>query len=91
MSGNRARDTSSCTWFLLQSDERWLLSKLMGTGVAMIEHHYGHLLVPHADRSQRILDAVRSEMDANWTQSRPPMNRPPQRFRVTTPKTSEAL
>jgi integrase len=39
------------TWFLLHSDDRWLLAKLMGTGVDMIELHYGHLIATHANRN----------------------------------------
>lgn len=46
------------TWFLLHSDDRWLLAKLMGTSVDMIEQHYGHLLAPHASRSRHILDQI---------------------------------
>jgi len=46
------------TWFPLESDDRWLLAKLMGTSVDMIERHYGHLIAPHATRSCDILDAV---------------------------------
>lgn len=59
------------TWFLLHSDDRWLLAKLMGTSVDMIEAHYGHLLAPHATRSREILDAIWDgfgrKMDATLT------------------------
>ncbi len=30
----------------------------MGTGVDMIEQHYGHMLAAHANRSRDILDAI---------------------------------
>jgi integrase len=46
------------TSFLVHSDDRWLLAKLMGTGVDMIELHYGHLIAPHASRSRAILDQI---------------------------------
>jgi hypothetical protein len=43
----------------------------MGTGVDMIELHYGHLIAPHANRSRAILDAIWANyLDANWTQTR---------------------
>ena len=69
--GPNALRHTFATWFLLHSDDRWLLAKLMGTGVDMIELHYGHLIAPHANRSRAILDAIWGNyLDANWTQSR---------------------
>jgi integrase len=56
--GPNALRHTFATWFLLHSDDRWLLAKLMGTSVDMIEQHYGHLLAPHATRSRDILDAI---------------------------------
>ena len=56
--GPNALRHTFATWFLLHSDDRWLLAKLMGTSVDMIEQHYGHLLAPHAERSRLILDAI---------------------------------
>ncbi len=68
--GPNALRHTFATWFLLQSDDRWLLAKLMGTGVDMIELHYGHLIAPHANRSRAILDAIwENYLDANWTQT----------------------
>jgi integrase len=46
------------TWFLIESDDRWLLAKMMGTSVQMIEQHYGHLLAVHQNASREILEAV---------------------------------
>ena len=83
------------TWFLLHSDDRWLLAKLMGTGVDMIEQHYGHLLAPHANRSRDILDAIwENYLDANWTQTQnaiptPPLENP--QIRLNQAENSEAL
>jgi hypothetical protein len=54
----RTRFATPSTWFLINSGGRWLLAKLMGTSVDMIEQHYGHLLAPHANRSRDILDAI---------------------------------
>jgi integrase len=69
--GPNALRHTFATWFLLHSDDRWLLAKLMGTGVDMIELHYGHLIAPHANRSRAILDAIwENYLDANWTQQR---------------------
>ena len=59
--GPNALRHTFATWFLLYSDDRWLLAKLMGTSVDMIEQHYGHLLAPHASRSRDILDAIWDE------------------------------
>jgi integrase len=56
--GPNALRHTFATWFLIHSDDRWLLAKLMGTSVDMIEQHYGHLLAPHATRSREILDAI---------------------------------
>jgi integrase len=56
--GPNALRHTFATWFLLHSDDRWLLAKLMGTSVDMIEQHYGHLLAPHATKSRDILDAI---------------------------------
>ena len=68
--GPNALRHTFATWFLLHSDDRWLLAKLMGTGVDMIELHYGHLIAPHANRSRAILDAIwENYLDANWTQT----------------------
>jgi integrase len=59
--GPNALRHTFATWFLLHSDDRWLLAKLMGTSVDMIEQHYGHLLAPHATKSRDILDAIWDE------------------------------
>lgn len=56
--GPNALRHTFATWFLLHSDDRWLLAQLMGTGVDMIEQHYGHMLAAHATRSRDILDAI---------------------------------
>jgi integrase len=56
--GPNALRHTFATWFLLESDDRWLLAKLMGTSVDMIELHYGHLIPAHARRSRSILDAI---------------------------------
>ena len=56
--GPNALRHTFATWFLLHSDDRWLLAKLMGTGVDMIEQHYGHMLAAHANRSRDILDEI---------------------------------
>lgn len=56
--GPNALRHTFATWFLLHSDDRWLLAKLMGTGVDMIEQHYGHMLAAHATRSRDILDEI---------------------------------
>ena len=56
--GPNALRHTFATWFLFHSDDRWLLAKLMGTSVDMIEEHYGHLLASHAARSRDILDAM---------------------------------
>ncbi len=69
--GPNALRHTFATWFLLESDDRWLLAKLMGSSVDMIEAHYGHLLAPHAERSRQILDAIWDgfgrKMDATLT------------------------
>ena len=72
--GPNALRHTFATWFLLHSDDRWLLAKLMGTCVDMIEQHYGHLLAPHATRSRDILDAIWDEFGRNLdaTSRRPP-------------------
>jgi integrase len=83
------------TWFLLHSDDRWLLAKLMGTGVDMIELHYGHLIATHANRSRAILDAIRENyLDANWTQNQIVIPTAPlenRRIPLNHAETSEAL
>ena len=53
--GPNALRHTFATWFLVESDDRWLLAQLMGTNVAMIEQHYGHLVPPHAERARTIL------------------------------------
>jgi hypothetical protein len=64
----------SPTWFLLHSDDRWLLAKLMGTGVDMIELHDGHLIAPHASRSRAILDEVWAGFGRNLDANPEPVN-----------------
>ena len=74
--GPNALRHTFATWFLLHSDDRWLLAKLMGTSIDMVEQHYGHLLAPHATRSRDILDAIWGgfgrKMDATTTDNPPP-------------------
>jgi integrase len=53
--GPNALRHTFATWFLVESDDRWLLAQLMGTSVAMVEQHYGHLVPPHAERARTIL------------------------------------
>jgi hypothetical protein len=43
----------------------------MGTSVDMIEHHYGHLLAPHATRSRDILDAIWDGFGRNHLRPQP--------------------
>jgi len=64
--GPNALRHTFATWFLLHSDDRWLLAKLMGTSVDMIEQHYRHLLAPHASRSR---DIPRPNPGRIWTQT----------------------
>jgi integrase len=79
--GPNALRHTFATWFLLHSDDRWLLAKLMGTSVDMIEQHYGHLLAPHATRSRDILDAAWNgfgrKLDATTAPAHPPHPRIP--------------
>lgn len=74
--GPNALRHTFATWFLLHSDDRWLLAKLMGTSVDMIEQHYGHLLAPHAERSRSLLNEIWGEfgrvLDATRTQPESP-------------------
>jgi integrase len=74
--GPNALRHTFATWFLLHSDDRWLLAKLMGTSVDMIEQHYGHLLAPHAARSRDILDAIWDGFGRNLDATPPPPNPP---------------
>jgi hypothetical protein len=50
----------------------------MGTGIAMIDLHYGHLAVDSHEHAVSLLDALALEraVDAGWTSSRRPVKRP---------------
>jgi hypothetical protein len=50
------------------------LSRFMGTGIAMIDLHYGHLAVHSYQHAVSLLDALALEraVDAGWTPARKP-------------------
>ncbi len=54
------------------------LSRFMGTSIAMIDLHYGHLAVDSYQHAVSLLDALALEraVDAGWT----PARRPPRRL-----------
>jgi hypothetical protein len=93
--GPNALRHTFATWFLLHSDDRWLLAKLMGTSVNMIEAHYGHLLAPHATRSRDILDAIWDgfgrKLDATRESSNGQSPVTPSRLGSTKPQTRSPL
>ena len=64
------------------------LSRFMGTSIAMIDLHYGHLAVDSYQHAVSLLDALALEraVDAGWTSARRPakphgdtVSRPPER------------
>jgi integrase len=93
--GPNALRHTFATWFLLHSDDRWLLAKLMGTSVNMIEAHYGHLLAPRATRSRDILDAIWDgfgrKLDATRESSNGQSPVTPSRLGSTKPQTRSPL
>jgi integrase len=52
------------------------LSRFMGTSIAMIDLHYGHLAVDSHEHAVSLLDALALEraVDAGWTSNRRPVN-----------------
>jgi hypothetical protein len=50
------------------------LSRFMGTSIAMIDLHYGHLAVDSYQHAVSLLDALALEraVDAGWTSARKP-------------------
>jgi hypothetical protein len=52
------------------------LSRFMGTSIAMIDLHYGHLAVDSYQHAVSLLDALALERagDAGWTPARRPAN-----------------
>ena len=62
------------------------LSRFMGTSIAMIDLHYGHLAVDSYQHAVSLLDALALEraVDAGWTPSRRP-RKAAQRHRFPTP------
>jgi integrase len=89
--GPNALRHTFATWFLLHSDDRWLLAKLMGTSVDMIEQHYGHLLPPHATRSRDILDAIWDGFGRNLDATRSAANEPEPPVPLNHARNSKAL
>jgi hypothetical protein len=53
------------------------LSRFMGTSIAMIDLHYGHLAVDSYQHAVSLLDALALEraVDAGWTPARMPAKR----------------
>jgi hypothetical protein len=49
-------------------------SRLMGTSIAMIDYHYGHLARDSREHAVSLLDALAPEraVDAGWTPQRQP-------------------
>ncbi len=62
------------------------LSRFMGTSIAMIDLHYGHLAVDSYEHAVSLLDALALEraVDAGWTSARRPAK--PHRDRVSRPQ-----
>lgn len=58
------------------------LSRFMGTSIAMIDLHYGHLAVDSYQHAVSLLDALALEraVDAGWTSTRRPQRRTTTRF-----------
>jgi hypothetical protein len=54
------------------------LSRFMGTSIAMIDLHYGHLAVDSYQHAVSLLDALAIEraVDAGWTSNRRPVKVP---------------
>jgi hypothetical protein len=52
------------------------LSRFMGTSIAMIDLHYGHLAIDSYQHAVSLLDALALEraVDAGWTPAREPAN-----------------
>src|SRR5205807_786131 len=48
------------------------LSRFMGTSIAMIDLHYGHLAVDSYQHAVSLLDALERAVDAGWTSARRP-------------------
>jgi integrase len=89
--GPNALRHTFATWFLLHSDDRWLLGKLMGTSIDMIEQHYGHLLAPHATKSRDILDAIWDGFGRKLDARPQPPDHPTRRVPLNQAENSEAL
>jgi len=64
------------------------LSRFMGTSIAMIDLHYGHLAVDSYQHAVSLLDALALEraVDAGWTPARRPAK--PHRDTVSRPRRS---
>jgi hypothetical protein len=62
------------------------LSRFMGTSIAMIDLHYGHLAVDSHQHAVSLLDALALEraVDAGWTPARKPAR--PHSDRVSRPR-----
>ena len=58
------------------------LSRFMGTSIAMIDLHYGHLAIDSYQDAVSLLDALALEraVDAGWTSTRRPQSRTATRF-----------
>jgi len=66
------------------------LSRFMGTGIAMIDLHYGHLAVDSHEHAVSLLDALALEraVDAGWTSARGPAK--PHHDTVSRPRRSHS-
>jgi hypothetical protein len=62
------------------------LSRFMGTSIAMIDLHYGHLAIDSYQHAVSLLDALALEraVDAGWTPARRPAR--PHRGTVSSPR-----
>src|SRR5215211_8223196 len=66
------------------------LSRFMGTSIAMIDLHYGHLAVDSHEHAVSLLDALALEraVDAGWTSARRPAK--PHHDTVSRPRRSHS-
>ena len=73
------------TFALRASVPVFALSRFMGTSIAMIDLHYGHLAVDSYQHAASLLDALALEraVDAGWTSPRRPAK--PRHDRVSRP------
>jgi integrase len=81
---------SYATFALRAGVSVFAVSRFMGSSIAMIDYHYGHLAPDSREHAVSLLDALAIEkaVDAGWTPAVPPPN--PLTNRVLRPKTTRS-